>query len=195
MKYSTLIFDLDGTLVDSKIDFPTIYQKLGLKPGLSIIEYINGLTSEDDRRAALDIVHYYENQGAENSTLIPGVIDLLDELSVRKVNVGVFTLNSRAIALKSLQLHKIEIPLLISREDAKPKPDPEGLFKICEHYGASIDQALYVGDYKYDLIAGKNANIKTALYLSSEANFNTEDAYMQFANYSQLADYLFQSKN
>lgn len=191
MKYQTLIFDMDGTLVDSKINFAAIYKNLGLKQGLSIIEYINNLKCEIERKAALEIVHHYENEGAENSTLIPGVVELLANLEDKKVNVGVFTLNSRPIAQKTLKLHNINIPLVMTREDAKPKPDPEGLYKICEHYGTPIHKTLYIGDYKYDLLAGKNANIKTALYLATAPNFNTDDAYMKFTHFNQLAEYLF----
>jgi phosphoglycolate phosphatase-like HAD superfamily hydrolase len=107
--------------------------------------------------------------------------------------MGIFTLNSRAIALKTLQLHQLPIPLLISRDDAKPKPDPEGLIKICEHYSTSQEKALYVGDYKYDLVAGKNANIKTALFSPTEPNFDTAHAYLQFRHFGELAKYLFES--
>ncbi len=191
MKYETIIFDLDGTLVDSKINFSAIYQKLSLKPGSSIIEHVNTL-NENDRKSALDIVHHHEDEGARLSTLIPGVFDLLAELLNRNINIGVFTLNSRTIALKTLEIHKINIPMLITREDAKPKPDPEGLLKICEHYSTPQEKVLYVGDYKYDLIAGKNANIKTALYSAVPPDFNTEDAYLKFTHYNELKKYLFE---
>ncbi len=189
MKYSTIIFDLDGTLVDSKINFPAIYQSLGLEPGKSIIEHIHSL-KEEEQKSARELVHFYENQGAENSNPIPGVLELIDELSHQNVNMAVFTLNSRSIALKTLERHNIAIPILISREDAKPKPDPEGLFKICNHYGTPTDKALYVGDYKYDLIAGLKANIKTALYSALPPSFDTKGAYMQFAHFNELFKYL-----
>jgi HAD superfamily hydrolase (TIGR01549 family) len=189
MKYSTIIFDLDGTLVDSKINFAAIYKQLNLAPDSSIIEYINTL-NDTDRKSALDIVHHYEQEGAINSTLIPGVIELIDELSQRKVNTSVFTLNSRATALKTLALHQLSIPLIVAREDAKPKPDPEGLLKICEHFSTPKERALYVGDYKYDLMAGKNANIKTALYSSAKPDFCTIDAYLKFTHFSELSKYL-----
>lgn len=193
MKYKTLIFDMDGTLVDSKIDFEAIYKNLGIQPGRSIIEYIQNLENEEDQKSALEIVHFYENEGAEKSTLIPGVNELLKQLEHRNINIGVFTLNSRPIAQKTLQLHNIQAPILITREDAKPKPDPEGLHKICEYYGTPKDKALYVGDYKYDLIAGKNADIKTALYSVVPPNFDTTDAYMLFTHFKELAQYLFKN--
>ena len=194
MKYSTIIFDLDGTLVDSKINFPAIYERLNLDPEHSIIEHVNNLKDEDDRQAALAIVHQYEAEGADNSKLMPGVWELVQELINRKVNIGVFTLNSRAIAHKTLERHGLKTSIVVTREDAKPKPDPEGLLKICDHFSTPKNQALYVGDYKYDLIAGKNANIKTALYVSTTPGFNTDEAYLQFTHYSELSQYLFMNQ-
>jgi HAD superfamily hydrolase (TIGR01549 family) len=192
MKYETIIFDMDGTLVDSKINFPAIYEALKIKPGSSIIEHVNSLP-EAQREAALATVHFHEEEGARLSKPIPDAFALVEELARRNVNMGIFTLNSRAIALKTLQLHQLPIPLLISRDDAKPKPDPEGLLKICEHYSTSQEKALYVGDYKYDLVAGKNANIKTALFSPTAPNFDTAHAYLQFTHFDELAQYLFQN--
>lgn len=194
MQYKTLIFDLDGTLVTSQINFPAIYQKLGLKPGSSIVEYVNSL-KEPERQWALDVVHHFEDESAQLSKINPGIGSLLDKLIARQVNIAVFTLNSRATALKTLELNNISIPLLIAREDAQPKPNPEGLLKICDYYSTSPEKALFVGDYKYDLMAGKNANIKTALYAPTIPDFSTTDAYLQFGHFDELADYLFQSSN
>lgn len=192
MKYETIIFDLDGTLVDSKINFAEIYKKLNLNPGHSIIEHINTL-NEKERKSALEIVHYYEEEGARLSSLMPGVSDLLQSLKLKNINVGVFTLNSKAIAIKTLEFHKINIPIVITREDAKPKPDPEGLLKICEHYRTPKDKVLYIGDYKYDLIAGKNADIKTALYTKTIPDFDTHDAHFQFCHFNELKNYIISS--
>lgn len=192
MNYSTLIFDLDGTLVDSKINYTAIYQALKLDPEQSIIGYVNSL-GESERKAAMEIVNYYEDEGARLSVPVPGAAELLAELHRRGVNVGVFTLNSRQTALKTLKLHQLQIPMLVAREDAKPKPDPEGLLKICKHYSSAHHEALYVGDYKYDLIAGKNANIKTALYSATAPDFCTADAYLKFSHFEELAHYLFAS--
>lgn len=192
MKYETIIFDMDGTLVDSKINFPAIYQALNLKSGNSIVQHINTLP-ESERESAMAIVHFYEDEGARLSRPIPGAFDLVQQLLMKNVNVGVFTLNSRAIALQTLQLHKLRIPVVVTRDDAKPKPDPEGLLKICEHYSTSQEKTLYVGDYKYDLIAGKNANIRTALFSPEAPDFSTSDAYLQFTHFSELERYLFDS--
>jgi HAD superfamily hydrolase (TIGR01549 family) len=191
MKYQTIIFDMDGTLVDSKINFAAIYRALNLEPERSIVEHIGGL-KESEQKSAMDIVHFYEDEGAKNSTLMPGALELVEELMQRKINIGVFTLNSRLIAQKTLERHGLKIPKLISREDAKPKPDPEGLFKICDHFSTPTDKALYVGDYKYDLMAGRNANIKTALFTATAQDFSTEGAYLQFSHFSELAKYLFE---
>lgn len=189
MKYSTVIFDMDGTLVDSKINFPAIYEALGIDSQRSIVEYVNTLSGVAQEKAR-EIVHFYEEEGAKNSSPIPGVHSLINKLHEHKINLAVFTLNSRQIALKTLQAHGLQIPLIISREDTHPKPHPEGLHKICKHFSTPLHEAIYVGDYKYDLMAGKNANIKTALYCPSDPDFDTTDAYMTFCHFDELTHYL-----
>ena len=190
MKYRTVIFDMDGTLVDSKINFPAIYEALRIDSQQSIVEYVNTLSGLEQQKAK-EIVHFYEEEGSKNSSPIPGVQTLISKLQEHKINLGVFTLNSRQIAVKTLQAHGLEIPLVISREDTHPKPHPEGLLKICNHFSTSPHQAIYVGDYKYDLMAGKNANIKTAIYCPRTPDFDITDAYMTFQHFDELNSYLF----
>lgn len=193
IKYKTVVFDMDGTLVDSKINYTAIYEALNLEPHQSIMKHVNSL-DESEKKKALEIVHHFEDEGCRLSTPIPGAFKLLESLNKSSVNTAVFTLNSRITAEKTLKLHNLGIPLLITREDAKPKPDPEGLLKICNHFSTPVSQALYVGDYIYDIQAGINAKIKTALYTPVPPDFDHSGAYLKFSDYQELSDYIFKTK-
>lgn len=193
MNYKTIIFDMDGTLVDSKIDYTSLHAALNLDPSASIVNHLNSL-NEKDKQAAHDIIHHFETTGYKKSVIIDGVKNLLNALEKNNINVAIFTLNSRVTAEKTLKMHDLKIPFIITREDAQPKPNPEGLFKICDHYSTPLDQALYVGDYIYDLQAGLNANIKTALYAPTAPDFDHSSAYIKFNHFDELHSYLFNFK-
>jgi phosphoglycolate phosphatase-like HAD superfamily hydrolase len=59
----------------------------------------------------------------------------------------------------------------VAREDAPPKPDPAGLHAIRARWDAATDDVLYVGDYLFDLEAGRNAGIRTLLYAPVPPDF------------------------
>jgi phosphoglycolate phosphatase-like HAD superfamily hydrolase len=53
--------------------------------------------------------------------------------------------------------------MVVTREDAPAKPRPEPLWMICEKLGVHPPHALMVGDFKFDIVAGRNAGTRTAL--------------------------------
>ncbi|MCW9000582.1 MAG: HAD hydrolase-like protein, partial [Kangiellaceae bacterium] len=61
------------------------------------------------------------------------------------------------------------IDLIITREDCLPKPHPEGLLKVAEQWQITPKELAYVGDYKFDLMAAKNAGMR-AILLSTKRN-------------------------
>lgn len=185
MKYQAFIFDLDGTLVDSALDFQALRLELGLSPNDPILESIAEWTEE--RRAwAHDVIHQHERRGAEVSTLMPGVAEFLTLIASRQKPVALFTRNSREVALATLQKHGLEFSLVISRDDAPAKPKPDGLHVIAETLGLSPSEILFVGDYLYDLQAGQAAQMPTALYLCEPADFDAEGAVFQFGHFDEL---------
>jgi len=77
-----VIFDLDGTLVDSGLDFDLMRQEMQLPEGLSLLEAIDQL---DDARAAecREILARHEWAGADQAHLMPGVREFLSQLTAR----------------------------------------------------------------------------------------------------------------
>ena len=190
MKFKAYAFDLDGTLVDSKIDFGSIYRELNIPYGSAILEQLD-LLNEADRKHAESILHYYEQKGAEESLIIPDALDFLLHLEAHEIPYAVFTRNSRPTTMKSIEKHNLNIPFLISRDDATPKPHPEGLQIIAKHLNVKNEELLFVGDYLFDLQAGLAAQVPTALYLASAADFETEGAYFTFDHYEKLKSHCF----
>lgn len=183
--FKAFAFDLDGTLVDSRIDFEGIRRDLGIPKDSHILEAIVDW-SEPDRLQAHQIIHDYEQRGAEQSTMIDGVSEFLNQLKTLNMPFAVFTRNSRVTALKTIEKHQLNIPLVVSRDDADPKPHPAGLLKIARSFARNPWEILFVGDYIHDLKAGLAAGVPTALYLPEQADFEIQGACFTFDHYDQL---------
>ena len=190
MKFQAFVFDLDGTLVDSKIDFESMRAELGVTPEQDVLESIAAM-SEFDQKRAQEIVHRHEKQGAQASTLIEGAREFVDHARSRGLPCAVFTRNSRETAEWSLTQHGFSFDLMISREDGPAKPDPAGLYSIAAQFKVGTSSMLFVGDYLYDLQAGLRAGVQTALYLPQSADFDTVGAAFIFKHYAQLRGWCF----
>ena len=158
-----VIFDLDGTLVDSRLDFAAIRHELDCPPGEGVLEFIDALP-ETQRPEAHQVVLRHERAGAERAVWMPGAEACLARLAEAGIPVGILTRNAREIA--QLTLHRLgaRIGTLLAREDAPPKPSPDGLLHIARDWGQSPQQLAYVGDFRFDLEAARHAGMAGVYY-------------------------------
>lgn len=159
-----VIFDLDGTLIDSRLDFDAMRREMGFSHGEPILETIDALAGGAERDRCLAILHAHERRGAESATIIPGARELLAELSRHGLPQAILTRNSRAMTNLALARLDLEFSQVLTREDAPPKPDPAGLWHICHVWGMTVEEVVFVGDFHFDLLAGRAAGIATVLY-------------------------------
>lgn len=159
-----VIFDLDGTLIDSQLDFDAMRREMGFAPGKPILETIESLPAGSERERCLAILNAHERRGAESATMIPGARDLLAELAQRGLPQAILTRNSRGMTQLALDRLELRFSQVLTREDAPPKPDPAGLWHICRVWNLRVDEVLFVGDFHYDLLAGRAAGIATVLF-------------------------------
>lgn len=194
---SLLIFDLDGTLVDSFADI-TGAVNLTLKqmgqealPSEEIQHFIGkgakwllsqtlqriGLTEETDLAQAREIFYptYRENL-VVHTRAFAGVYETLDELVNRSIPLAVCTNKPFALAHPLLE----ELDLLhyfqeVLGGDSLPtkKPDPAPLTHLMKHFEAAPDATWMIGDSQYDILAGQAAGTRTCAvtfgHLSREA--------------------------
>ena len=164
-----MIFDLDGTLVDSRLDFDKMRADIGIPSGQPVLEFVESLPPGPRKDEAWRILERHEFQGAHDATVIPGILHLLEKLHARGIKRGILTRNiagpTRIVIDKFFGTHFCQV---ITRDDAPPKPDPGGLLKICKAWGIAPEEAIFVGDYAFDVYAGKNAGMPTILYLGGE---------------------------
>jgi HAD superfamily hydrolase (TIGR01549 family) len=159
------IFDLDGTLTQPVHDFEHMRKELKIPPGEDILRHLDSLPLDmrQEKTERLDeLEHFY----ALRARSAPGVYSLLDHLSKKQCQLGIVTRNTKAFSQLSLsQLNLLDYfadDCIIGRDDALPKPDPHGIDTLLSLWGVSASDALMIGDYKYDLMAGRAAGCKTA---------------------------------
>ena len=95
----------------------------------------------------------------------PGVPELLEYLFSSGADLGILTRNTRGVALLTLESlgirHYFHDDNVLGREEAKPKPDPSGIYHLQGKWSAESQQTVMVGDYLFDLLAGKAAGAMT----------------------------------
>ena len=125
-----------------------------------ILEALDNMSATERSRAEA-ILSHHEDEAARKATLNPGCHEVLGLLHGLGIRVALVTRNSRASVQKVLEAHRLPIDVLVTREDAPPKPDPEPLFQACRRSAVSPDAACMVGDGEFDVRAGLNAGIRT----------------------------------
>ena len=161
-RFRAVIFDLDGTLTEPILDFEAIRAEIGLAAGLPILEQV--LTLEPSaRRRAEAILLRHEREAIAQATLADGCADLLGHLDSLEIPTAILTRNVREVVDTFARTFGFRFRVVFTREDGPPKPSPAGVLSICEELRVPPSEALTVGDYKFDVMAGRSAGTRTAL--------------------------------
>ena len=159
-----VIFDLDGTLVSSELNFSLIKAQVGCPAELDLLEYIEQLPSPYMREEAMNIVHQHELLDAQTATYLPGVVEAVNALQAKNIPMAIVTRNFDKAATLKLENNPLPIEMVLTRTDAPAKPDPSALLTIASHWSMPVDNVIYVGDYLYDIQAAHNAKMRACLY-------------------------------
>tara|TARA_B100000029_G_scaffold379525_1_gene374351 strand:+ start:118 stop:714 length:597 start_codon:yes stop_codon:yes gene_type:complete len=188
MTLSGIIFDMDGTLVDSALDFDAIRRDIGLSDRQPILEGIEAIPEGAERDRATRILHRHEREGAERAVPYDGVSTLISRLADRNIRVGVLTRNSRLSTDATFSRLGWTFDVVLTREDAPAKPDPSGVLDICQLWQLPPGEILFVGDYLFDLQAGHNAGTRAVLFAPGDLPPWSEQADWIVRDYRQLAE-------
>jgi hydrogenase expression/formation protein HypE len=162
-----VLFDFDGTLTrPGSLDFPRIKKAIDCPPDLPILEYLQ--TLEEARRCqAMEVLEDLENQAARRSEPNLDALELLIWLKERKTPFGLVTRNgiqSIRIALSHFKpLQAEDFHAIVTREQARPKPSPEGPLLAAYMLRLHPGSLMFVGDYRFDIMAGAAASMITVL--------------------------------
>lgn len=190
-----IIFDLDGTLADSQLDFDAMRREMELPPGMPILESLAHQPAAHAARCQ-EILHRHELAGAERATLLPGVAELFAVIERRGWRTAVATRNSREIAAATLHKLGLSVELVLTRDDGPVKPDPWAVQHACQQWGVLPAEIVVIGDYKFDIESGRAAGARTVLLTHPHdprqyANVEQADLLlMSLAEYPRLLAWL-----
>lgn len=184
-----IIFDLDGTLVQSNLDFQYLRDQVGCPQGTDILEYIDSL-EQNDREKAHRVVKDYEMSDAQQASWIEGAQSLVLTLSKNDFPMAIVTRNCRQATRLKLQNNEVPIDFVLTREDGPAKPDPTSLMMIQAQWQVAAEDLAYVGDYLYDVEAAIHAGMIACLYAPEEKPHYAAKADFVFSHFQELADAL-----
>jgi HAD superfamily hydrolase (TIGR01509 family) len=173
-----LLFDLDGTLVDSvyqhvlawhevlgkagmELSVWRIHRRIGMSGGL----FVNALLRETGKKLSADEAKRLLAQHGEAFVRrlgevrpLPGAHDLLSRLTRQNVPWAIATSGSMKTAGPSIALLGVEPKVVITREDvAHAKPDPDLFLAAAARLGVDIVHSIVFGDSVWDLLAAQRA--------------------------------------
>ncbi|WP_028696233.1 HAD family hydrolase [Pseudomonas cremoricolorata] len=160
------VFDMDGTLTVAVHDFAAIRVALDIPAQDDILSHLAALPAEEAAAKHAWLLEH-ERDLALGSRPAPGAVALVRELAGRGCRLAILTRNARELAHVTLQAIGIadcfEHEHVLGRDDAEPKPSPEGLLKIAQAWSVAPSEMVMVGDYLNDLDCGRAAGARTVL--------------------------------
>jgi len=186
-----ILFDLDGTLVDTHIDFTLMRNEMlrlarengvldETMPRMDILTIIDTSVERLEechkyneaaalRPEAFEILKEIEMRHAITAIEVPGARNLLKSLRTAGILTGIVTRNCRAASLLSMEVVGIEVDVMVTREDTnrhKPLPDP--VFIALDGLNCRPEQAVMIGDHPMDVQSGKSAGCYTVGFLRED---------------------------
>lgn len=190
-----VVFDLDGTLVDTvpvvqaayvetvrslggpEVDADDLLQRLYLGGTADLLEhYLKRSVTLDD------LERFYATYEAVSAGAEPfeGVVDMLEELAAAGCGLGVYTGAPRrvtAFVLDRLGLSAKLGAVVCGDEVSRPKPEAEGLLTACGALGVTTTDSAYVGDTHFDLGCAKSAGA-LAIHAMWSANSSVDGDHL-----------------
>ena len=183
----TVLFDLDGTLLDTAPDLAYALNRVlaeqgrgplpheRIRPKVShgakaLVKLGFGLEPDDEGYATLRqrLLDIYRANLARETHLFPGMDTVLRVIERRGLNWGVVTNKPAWLTdplLDSLNLTPRAACIVSGDTTPNSKPHPEPMLHACQRAGSPPKEVLYVGDAPRDIEAGRNAGLRTVVAL------------------------------
>lgn len=183
LDFRALLFDLDGTLLDTAPDFITAVntqlKRHGHNPlvgdvvrtsvthgSIGIIENVYNIKQDHPEFEPLkeEFLELYLSNISEKTGLFDGLRQVLDSCGERNIPWGIVTnkpLRYTTPLMADLGLDRQSATTICPDHVANPKPDPEALILACSQIKIAPSDCIYIGDHIRDIQAGKSAGMRT----------------------------------
>ena len=177
--FDLVIFDMDGTLIDSPIDFQEIRKKLKIPANSGILEHISMLSFEEKSEKMFKLVQF-ELNAVDNARLISGAADIIHAIHRSGTACALLTRNSSECLHRVLDKFNIlKFNCVKSRDNLPPKPHPDSVGNICKELNINPERTICIGDFYYDIQSAKQAGTFSVLFAPG-----------MVPDYAELADWV-----
>lgn len=163
MDSAGFIFDWDGVLAETKLDFSPIREKYFGGKEVAILEEMKFM-GDEERDALKEDIKRLEMDGASSAMAVPGgheLVSLLDERSIPWSVVSRNCPDSIYLAAKTIGF---SLPKnTFHRDSGHVKPSPEALWMASDAMGVSRGSCTVIGDFVYDLLGARRAGMRSIL--------------------------------
>ncbi len=187
MSFKGIIFDLDGTVVNSYyITLKFLHQVLNKYCDLKLSkEQVNQLFGPSEKMIFMDLIgptkvencyEEYFNLFKEHIgeiTIFEGFPEILEYLNSIGKKLAIFTGRGRELTFYILEQKKLlnYFEIIVTSEDVnRYKPQPDGVLKVCSSLNIAPSNILHIGDSLLDIASGKNAGVSTGAALWGSRN-------------------------
>ena len=179
-KYDTVIFDLDGTLLNTLEDLTNSVNFALARYGFTCrtmaevrgflgnaaarlmeLSIPDGINNPQYEKCLTDFRNYYSENMQNKTVVYKGIMELLEQLSKEDYKIAIVS-NKSDKAVKELNqvyFGKYIKVAIGESENVSIKPAPDTVFKALEELGSTVDKALYVGDSEVDVKTAKNSGM------------------------------------
>lgn len=183
MALKAVLFDLDGTLLDTAPDFYNCLNQLRAEENLSPLDYDSiRRTVSNGARALINLAFdverdtpefddllnrlltLYSNNLVVDTRLFDGMQEVLEFIAANKLSWGIVTNKSSTYTLpilKTLNIQPAPVSIVCPDHVSQTKPHAEPLLLACQQANCSPEEGLYIGDHLRDIDCGKNAGMPT----------------------------------
>ncbi len=181
------IFDMDGTIFESYLDWKTIKQHLNIEA--NILKEINYGDKHKLDRKKLAILEKYESEHTRRTKPIKGIHDFIAYLKSRQITAVLLTNNNGKNTRYLVKKHGLDFCFnyILTRESGMYKPDNLPFKHIFKRYDCVAEEVISIGDSHYDIIASKNAGIKDIFIICSAGS---DQLKLKYPRITLFSDYL-----
>jgi phosphoglycolate phosphatase-like HAD superfamily hydrolase len=168
-------------------------RELGLAPEAPILEALHAMP-EKQAAPLWQRLNELEFFYAGKASLMQGAHELLQVLQRNGCMLAILTRNTMPVVRHTLEACSIDhfFPLehILDRDSCMPKPSPDGINRLLRFWGAQAGDSVMVGDFLYDLKAGKSAGVAT-VHLDTRGNVDwSEYTDIRVESLGEITHYL-----
>lgn len=183
-----VVFDLDGTLVDSRYDWTAIRATLGVT-GPSIIDDLNG-RPEPERTALWERLFAIERDASRAASAMPGAERLLALIRRHGLGMALVTNNTDENTLAMLERFGLALDHVLTRDSGLWKPSGAPIREAMRRLALPPERCAVVGDSLYDLHAGREAGAAAVVIVGDTSREVAREADLAFPDLESLIEHL-----